>query len=310
MSDAIRRHRPSADLQALRHNAVMTSLRHRQLRVAGLSIHVVEGGTGHKPAVLFLHGWPQSSAAFESVMKLLCRDLRVVAIDLPGIGGSKTPAPLNTKRALADYVRDVVRALDLHPLTLVGHDMGGQVAYAYLRLYPDDVERVVIMNIAIPGVEPWSEVIRNPNIWHFGFHAVPGLPEKLVTGKESAYFRFFFDRIAARPGAIDAGAQKEYVRAYSRPSALHVGFEWYRAFKQDLRDNKRFRMAVTRPVLYLRGAKDPGLELDRYVQGLSEAGLRDVTGCVIANSGHFVADEQPRRLAMVLREFIFAGRSG
>ena len=62
-------------------------------------------------------------------------------------------------------------------VTLAGHDAGGQIVYAYLHAYPEDLARAVIMNVAIPGLDPWDEVKRNPHIWHFAFHAVPELPE-------------------------------------------------------------------------------------------------------------------------------------
>jgi pimeloyl-ACP methyl ester carboxylesterase len=61
---------------------------------------------------------------------------------------------------------------------------------------------------------------------------------------------------------------------------------------------------VNTPVLYLRGEKDPGLELERYVLGLRNAGSREASGQVIPKSGHFVADERPRQLSAALRGFI------
>lgn len=282
-------------------------LHQRNLRIDGLTLHVVEGGDARRPAVLFLHGWPQCAAAFEAVMTALGRDLHVVAIDLPGVGRSTTPAPANTKRALAKVVRTLVAKLQLRQLTLVGHDVGGQIAYAFLREYPAVAERVVLMNIAIPGVDPWDDVLRNPQIWHFGFHAVPELPERLVTGKQAAYFRFFFDRISAHPGAIPGAAQQTYARAYARASALRTGFDWYRAFTRDAKDNQRSALEpVSTPVLYLRGGEEPGIDIARYVRGLKQAGVRNLCARIIPGSGHFTADEQPARLARALRDFIGA----
>jgi pimeloyl-ACP methyl ester carboxylesterase len=281
-----------------------TQLRHRQVDVEGLGIHVVEGGAADKPAVVFLHGWPQCWAAFERVMILLAPDARAVAIDLPGIGGSTTPPPANDKRTLAKYVRGAIRSLGLRDVTLVGHDAGGQIAYAYLQAYPDELGRAVLMNIVIPGVDPWSEVERNPHIWHFRFHAIPDLPEQLVAGREAAYFDYFFDTIAAKPGAVPAEARARYVEAYSRPDALRTGFEWYRAFAKDEKDNAR-RQLVSTPVLYLRGEKEQaGIDLARYVDGLREAGLQKVGGALIADSGHFAPDEQPQAVAALLRKFL------
>lgn len=59
----------------------------------------------------------------------------------------------------------------------------------------------------IPGVDPWEEVKRNPFIWHFAFHAIPDLPEKLITGKERVYFDYFFNTLSAKPDSIDAEAR-------------------------------------------------------------------------------------------------------
>src|SRR6185503_6969674 len=88
-------------------------LRNRQVQSGEASIHLVEGGSPDQPAVLFVHGWPESSAAFERVMLLLSDKAHVLSMDLPGIGGS-TPAPASgDKRTLARCVRGVIAALGL-----------------------------------------------------------------------------------------------------------------------------------------------------------------------------------------------------
>jgi pimeloyl-ACP methyl ester carboxylesterase len=278
-------------------------LQHYQVDVDGLSIHLVDAGESSKPTVLFLHGWPQSWAAFERVMISLNHDYHVVAIDLPGVGGSIGAPPSNDKRTLAKYVHGVIDRRGLRNVTLVGHDIGGQVAYAFLRAYPDAIGRAVLMDIAIPGVDPWDDVKRNPYIWHFAFHAIPELPERLVTGHERTYFDFFYDALSATRAGVSPSARETYVGAYLRPEALTTGFDWYRAFPQDEKDNAADRTPVDVPVLYVRGDKDRGEGIDRYLSGFRAAGLRSVTGTTIANSGHFVADEHPDALAAALREF-------
>jgi pimeloyl-ACP methyl ester carboxylesterase len=264
----------------------------------------VEGGHADAPPILFLHGWPESWAAFAPIMRLLRDDLRVVAIDLPGVGGSRVPLPANDKRSLAACVRRVIGELDLRAVTLVGHDVGGQIVYAYLRAYPGELTRAAIMNVVVPGIDPWPAVIRNPRIWHFAFHAVPELPERLVTGHEAEYFDFFFNAIAATPDAVSRSARATYVAAYARAEALRTGFDWYRAFPQDEKDNAATQREapVDTPVLYLRGTEEGG-QLEVYVAGLRAAGLRDVHGLLVPNSGHFSPDEQPVAVAAALREF-------
>jgi pimeloyl-ACP methyl ester carboxylesterase len=100
------------------------------------------------------------------------------------------------------------------------------------------------------------------------------------------------------------GLGQAYVRAYSTFEALHVGFEWYRAFPQDEKDNLGVRdVPVQTPVLCIRG--DHEGDLQPYVEGLRESGLHNVQGRAIPDSGHFAPDEQPAEVVRALREFIF-----
>lgn len=88
--------------------------------------------------------------------------------------------------------------MNLHDVTLVGCDVGGQVTYAFLKSFPNRISRAVIMNVVIPGIEPWDAVKRNPYIWHFAFHSIPELPEKLIAGNEISYFSYFYDVMAGK----------------------------------------------------------------------------------------------------------------
>src|SRR5580692_6706330 len=81
-------------------DAAQPWIRHRIIG-DGTATHVAEVGSDEKPVVVFLHGWPQSWAAFAKVMISLRTEVHAVAIDLPGIGSSTTPLAKNDKRALA-----------------------------------------------------------------------------------------------------------------------------------------------------------------------------------------------------------------
>jgi pimeloyl-ACP methyl ester carboxylesterase len=271
-------------------------------------LHSVAAGDPARPAIVLLHGWPQSSTEFEELMPRLATSAHVVALDLPGIGGSGEPPPAGDKRRLAAEVRATIQALGLRDVTLVGHDIGAMIVYAYLHAYPGELRSAALLNIAIPGVEPWSETAHNPYIFHFALHAIPKLPETLVTGREAAYFGYFYDAISVTPSAITAARRAAYVEAYARPSALTAGFDWYRAFAQDEKDNLAVKtQRVDTPVLYLRGDRERGSTLDAYVTGLRASGLANIEGYAIPNCGHFSAEEQPAYLAGKLQEFI--GRS-
>ena len=280
-------------------------LRFQTIRLDGGEVFAVEAGATNAPAVLFLHGWPQSWRAWLAVMLEAGTTHHAVAIDLPGMGKSVWPNAPGSKRALASTVHEVIQRLSLERVTLVGHDAGGQVVYAYLTQYDGAIDRAVIVDVVIPGVAPWEDVIRNPHIWHFAFHAIPELPEMLVQGRQAAYFDYFFDSIAAHSEAIAAESRDAYAAAYASGAALAAGFEWYRAFAKDARDNHAFTTAggrIETPLLYVRGAQTFA-DIDVYRSGLRSAGVRDVTTALIDDCGHFAAEEQPHALWQRIREF-------
>ncbi|HSX28768.1 MAG TPA: alpha/beta hydrolase [Candidatus Saccharimonadales bacterium] len=276
------------------------------LSIRGNTIAVAKTGNIDAPAILFLHGWPQSWQAWQSVMGLASQNFRAVAIDLPGIGGSTWPDADGSKRAIADIVHQVIQQLELKHVTLVGHDVGGQVTYAYLTQHENSIDQAVIIDVAIPGLAPWEEVLRNPYIWHFAFHAVPRLPEQLVQGKQADYFNYFYDTIAANSSAITPKNRQAYVAAYRRDDSLSAGFEWYRAFAQDTKDNQSFIQnggTIHTPLLYIRGEKTHA-DINVYQAGFIDGGVTNIATEVIANSGHFVAEEQPRALWESIQRFI------
>jgi pimeloyl-ACP methyl ester carboxylesterase len=285
-------------------------MRDSTLHLGDLSLHAVQAGQSHGPSLLFLHGWPQCSKAFEEVMEALADDFRVVAIDLPGVGRSVGSPSASDKQTLAGYIEAAIRSFSLTEVTLVGHDVGGQIAYAYLRRFPGTIERAAILNVALPAVEPWADVVRNPHIWHLAFNALPRLPELLVRRHTAAFFDYFFDAISADPSKLNRQKRRAYTDAYRSRDSLKAGFDWYRAFPQDEKDNIASAGAiVSTPVLYVRGAAESG-QMPSYLDGLRKAGLANVTGKVLPDCGHFSPDEQPLALAACLREFVGGDSTG
>jgi pimeloyl-ACP methyl ester carboxylesterase len=286
----------------------MSIFRHEQVRVDGVSLHVVEAGNHSAKPIVFLHGWPQSWVEWQEVMTLAAGEFRAIAIDLPGIDESTSPVSDSSKRALAAVVHGLVEQLNLKDVTLVGHDVGGMIAYAYLRRY-QDIAAGVIIDVVIPGLDPWDEVIHNPYIWHFAFHTIPRLPELLVQSHQARYLDYFFDVLAADPARITPEKRAAYTRAYASNDALTAGFDLYRAFHQDTKDNLDNPDAETHtPVLYLRGASSGG-DLESYAHGLRSAGVKNLTTTQIPDTGHFIPDEQPAELWKAIQEFIASAAS-
>ena len=273
------------------------------------ALHVVESGPPGGRPFLFLHGWPESWRTWLGVMDAADAGrsgARIIAIDLPGIGESVGTAGDGSKLRLAETVHVLVRHLGLTGLTLVGHDAGGMIAYAYLRRF-DDAERVVIMNTVIPGVDPWDEVLHNPYIWHFGLHAVPDLPETLVQGRQAEYFDYFYDVLSADPGRIPVTSRAAYAAAYGRDAALTAGFDLYRAFPRDAADNAAFAEAgaVDIPLMYVRGDREGG-DIDAYARGFRDAGVKNLTTATVPDAGHFTQEEHPATIWRIINDFAYS----
>jgi pimeloyl-ACP methyl ester carboxylesterase len=281
---------------------VESMLNHQQITLGGVSIHVVEQGNIDAPPFLFLHGWPESWRSWSSIFELADHQSRVIAVDLPGIGAS-TASTNGSKRQLANVIHELVVATGLRRLTLIGHDVGGMVVYAYLHAFAD-IERAVIMDVVVPGLEPWEAVISNPRIWHFAMHAIPHLPETLVQGHQRPYFDYFFDGLSRHRERITPELRDAYVQAYRADSSLSAGFDWYRAFECDAEENMRASRGapVDTPVLYLRGEHEPG-DMESYLRGLRSGGLTRVQGEVIRDAGHFTAEESPEKVWKAIYRF-------
>ena len=238
-------------------------------------------------------------------MEGAAREFRTIAVDLPGVGESPTAVAGGSKQALAALVHDLIGQLELKNATLVGHDIGGMIAYAYLRRY-QDVAQVVIVDVVVPGIAPWDEVLHNPHLWHFAFHAIPALPELLVQGHQGAYLDYFFNALATDASRITPDARATYAQAYGSDAQLAAGFDFYRALAEDARDNSAAIGATTdTPVLYIRGEGSRG-NIDSYAEGLRAAGVRHLTARLIPNTGHFIPDEQPAELWQHIHEFLTA----
>jgi pimeloyl-ACP methyl ester carboxylesterase len=297
-------HGPTGPRKAL--SRTSEALHHRTIAAGTETLHVVEAGQDNDgPTCLLLHGWPESWRTWQELMSVAAPSARMIAVDLPGIGASTRNVPTGSKAAIASTIHELIQALNLREVILIGHDIGGMIAYGYLRRYTD-LRAAVIMDVPIPGVAPWNAFIRQPFLWHFAFHSIPLLPEQLVTGKEAEYFGYFYDLLSAVDGAPSAPSRAEQVGAYRSHDALMAGFDWYRSFGDDIAHNQRAAAGalVSTPLLYLRGAQERGGDIDTYADGLRQAGVMDLETATVDAAGHFPHQEAPHRTWTLITDFL------
>lgn len=276
-------------------------LTHSYAQVGEVRLHYVSGGEG--PAMVFLHGWPQTWYMWRDVLPGMMQHYRVVAVDLRGLGDSSRPnGGYDTKTVAQDIWRLMHDVLGEARFDVVAHDWGGPVAFGLAAQYREAVRAMAIFDA--PALGDGSALAGIPR-WHFGFHSEPDLPEALLTGREDVYLRHMFRKGGARPDAISEDAQREYVRAYSQPGAMRAGFNYYRAMSQDARDNQAFvRQAgkLQMPILvYGGGAPNVGRGL--FAMDSWQRMASDVRGGVAPDCGHWIPEERPAWVVERLLEF-------
>lgn len=280
-------------------------IEHRYAEIGEVMLHYVIAGQG--PPVLLLHGWPQTWYEWRHAIAALAPHYTVIAPDMRGLGDSSRPLEGYDKRTVGnDLWRLMTETLGHSRFLLVGHDWGGPVAYAIAADHPQAVEKLVVVDVVIPG--DGGDFSQGGRRWHHQFHLTPDLPEALTQGRERLYLQWFYRTFAYRKGAISEADLDEYVRTYSQPGAMRAGFGYYRAVARDARANAAqlatgFRLPM--PVLAVSGgtsyphARGRGSETEQSLRRVAN----DVRGAVIADCGHFVPEEQPEALNRLLLEF-------
>src|SRR6185436_13161864 len=132
--------------------------------VNGTTLHYERGGEG--PTVLLIHGFPQDLYEWRHVMPRLARRFSVVAVDLRGVDGSAAPATGYDAACMATDVAELVEGLAVGPVHVVGHDVGGWVAYALARLRPELVRTLLVMETLLPGIQPADAPPVEVPLWH------------------------------------------------------------------------------------------------------------------------------------------------
>jgi pimeloyl-ACP methyl ester carboxylesterase len=271
--------------------------------VNGVRLHYYSGGKGS--AVVLLHGYAQTSHMWVPIMPLLAQDHLVIVPDLRGIGDSSKPETGYDKKNLAVDIHELLGSLGVKHAAVVGHDIGLMVAYAYAAQFPQETDRVILMDAFLPGVGDWKSVWLMRDLWHFHFYGE--VPLALVKGRERIYFEHFWNDFAADPKhSVSEVDRRLYAKAYAKPGGMRAGFEMFRNFEQDAKDFGQFSARpLTMPVLVLGGEKSGG----SFLIEQTKLAASNVQGKIIAGSGHWLMDEAPQAVIPAILAFVNEGKT-
>lgn len=283
----------------------------RRVDTGAASIHLRIGGSG--PAVLLLHGFPQTHVAWHRVAPRLAERFTVIAPDLRGYGDSRGPTrcdddPLAySKRSMAADMVAVLDSLGIDAAAVAGHDRGGRVGYRLALDHPGRVRRLALLDIATT-LDTWDGFDRAAALasYHWPLLAQPKpLPERLIGADPHFYLHHLLDRWAGSPGVLAPDAVRAYEAAFERPPVIEAHCADYRAGATvDVAHDRADRAAGRRlpgPLLVLWAerylADSPGPAWQRWCDDVRTVAL---------DCGHFIAEEQPTACAAALGDFFAA----
>src|SRR6266853_1378040 len=272
----------------------------RTAKIDNVELHYLTAGRG--PAVILLHGFAETSRMWRPIIPLLAEKFTVIAPDLPGIGDSSIPANNSEIDMIvsAQRIHALVRSLGIEKAKVVGHDIGLMVAYAYATQFPNETEKLAVMDAFLPGVPGWEAIYNAPNIWHFRFNGPT--PEALVQGRERTYFAYFWNDLAAdKSRSLSTADRKAYVASYSRPGRMRAGWAYFAAWPDTAKDFAQMaKTKLTMPVLSIAGEKASAAILGPQMKLVAT----NVTVMNLKETGHWLMEERPEETMEALIAFL------
>ncbi len=268
-----------------------------------IQVAVTIGGSG--PALLLLHGHPQTSALWHRVATRLSESYTVVAADLRGYGDSSKPVGSKghvnySKRVMAQDQIRMMRKLGFDSFDVLAHDRGARVAHRLAMDHPEAVQRLILLDIAptLAMYEQTSEEFAR-SYWHWFFLIQPKpLPERLIKADPVAYIKDVMGRRSTALTPFDQRALKEYQRCIALPDTAHGLCEDYRAAASiDLDHDRHDREAGRKlkvPLLVLWGKQGVVHKCFKPLEEWRKV-ARQVEGEAL-DCGHYIAEEAPEQL--------------
>jgi haloacetate dehalogenase len=288
--------------------------RHLEVNGARIFARVSRGAQGPRPALLLLHGFPQSHVMWHRVATRLQQDFYLVLPDLPGYGdSSKAPGLPDhsnySKRTMARDMVAVMDALGVDRFYLCGHDRGGRVAHRLALDHPARVQKLCVLDIA-PTLDMYAATdFEFAKAYYHWFHLIQPapLPETMIGGKPLAYLHAKLGGWGSTSmDYIEPAALAEYERCFVQTETIHAMCEDYRASAGIDLDHDRASRAQGQKIacdtLVLWGARGVVQRLFKPLALWQAQCAGQVTGQAL-EAGHFIPEELPIETAAQLRQF-------
>jgi pimeloyl-ACP methyl ester carboxylesterase len=272
---------PSPTLAGFRQGTVAVS--------GDTAVHYVIGGSG--PVLVLIHGWPISWWEFHTVMPSLSKSFTVIAFDLPGLGNSAPSTSGYDEADVATILHEATGKLGYgsQSISLLGHDLGSMVAYAWARLYPAQVNREMVLDSDLNGYgeEDFAGVS-----FHFLFNQQPpAVTDGIINNRKSsdAYLNFLYS-FATKPNAVTKQDRDVWDGDYACQANREAGYDYYRAFPQNATFDTTTNTSKLTVEIGAMGGEDSFGDL---VATSFDNVDSNVHTMIAPGSGHYIAEEDP-----------------
>jgi pimeloyl-ACP methyl ester carboxylesterase len=268
--------------------------------LTGARIHYLKAGSGPKTLVL-IHGFGDTSHMWIPLFDDFGTDYTLIAPDMRGLGESSRPPTGYDKKTIAADIHELVKSLGYQKIDLVGHDIGLMVAYAYAAQYPNEVEKLALLEAPIPGIgDIWEKIYTTPALWHFHFVNSP-IALELVKGRERIFLEHFWQTLSPHPETFSEADRRLYAKSYAQEGAMKAAFEMFKTFNsQDATDNRKFAAnKLSMPVLTIEGDKAMGGALGIQAKIVAN----NVNSIVLTDTGHWLMEQRPAETKAALKKF-------
>jgi len=257
---------------------------------------------GQGPALLLLHGFPQSKIIWHHVAPQLSQNYTVIASDLRGYGESSKPVGKSdhsnySKRSMARDQVELMKHLGFDQFYLLGHDRGGRVSHRLAADHPNHVKKLMVLDIS-PTLAMYEQTNMRfaSGYWHWFFliqqHPIP---ETMIGADVEFFMKQFMGGRHAGLSIFETSCWNEYVNAMKNPAGLHAMCEDYRAAasidlehdRADIAAGKKLQM----PLRVLWGEHGLVNQCFNPIADWSKVAL-DISGKTVP-SGHYIPEEVP-----------------
>lgn len=279
---------------------MITNISSSKIPTSAGSIYTAHCGAGDQ-AILLLHGWPQNHREWLPMIAQLEHDkYNFIMPDLPGFGDSVKPINGYDVNTQAEILLELLNALKVKTVHLVAHDIGGPIALALAYLIADRVLSLVMIEAPFWGIESENVPDLSKLFWHIQMHQDVDLATSLIQGKEDIYLDHFFRDYAFNTDAITPHERDQYINAIKRAGTLRGSLMHYNAIPQSAKQLSELSKKPLRIPVFGVGS---ATVMNSYCGEAAKLVSAKPSGLVIPDSGHWLPEEKPVELALILSRF-------